>query len=190
MDGLGASVRPYRLEQVHATIIGLERTPSSKLAGVVEYLRNDFPSFTVQIGGFREGATYDFTSRGLHPFARSFSVQGNTAVAMGWPPANALDDVRRTLHDRLGASHRYYQSPEDVDNDFYFVLGRFDPGQADPDGVRRVAGELRSFLAHGATLVPVSRETLRVVAYEDPELPWGACRAFRVGDVSVRDLAV
>jgi len=180
-DDLGAGFRPYHVEQVHGTVVGLERASSSQLDHVIRFLSTDFQPFLIHVGGFRADATYSFTSRGRHPFERSFSIQGTAAVAMGWPRDNALDALRRILHDRFGVRHAYYKSPGDIDNDFYFVLGRIDASSLDPGRIAAAADGVRLLLSSVVGLeVPVSRETLSVVAYEDPELPLEGSRAFPV----------
>ena len=46
--------------------------------------------FDAQFGGF-EDRDYPFRSRGARPFDRSFSIQGRTAVVIGWPVRAARD---------------------------------------------------------------------------------------------------
>ena len=118
--------RPYPPAQVHATVLGLERLPQPAL-----YNRNmlDFRGelrtmrlpelfgfilgsgrlpFDAQFGGF-EDRDYPFRSLGAPPFQRSFSIQGKTAVVIGWPARAArrgrlstpdwppvLDELRRS----------------------------------------------------------------------------------------------
>ncbi len=99
--------------QIHATIVGLERVDANKpafhnqnfhnlrhcqlemdYAGLLDYLRNSghFP-MQVQIGGFHN-RDFPFTSRNQRPYFRSFSIhpgrdQNGKAVefvvVMGWP---------------------------------------------------------------------------------------------------------
>lgn len=102
---LGNNFAPYAMEQVHATIVGLEgaRSATGELVNANylslrgEWRAMDLPRcldhlqrtpllpFTVRFGGFQNDAAYPFTSRGEHPFARSFTTQGARAVLMGWP---------------------------------------------------------------------------------------------------------
>lgn len=102
-DTLGASFsQPYDIDQIHATIVGLEQMPESpqlnwNLARSRTRLEQmDLPGFLnsleanpcfplcVQVGGF-DDRDFPFTSRGQRPFDRSFSLQGTRAVLMGWP---------------------------------------------------------------------------------------------------------
>ena len=99
---------PHDIRQIHATIIGLERRIGSSadnasflkhrerevemdFEGFLRYLRGcgHFP-LEVQIGGFGE-REYPFTSGNpitgekMRPYDRSFSLQGDKVVMMGWP---------------------------------------------------------------------------------------------------------
>ena len=103
-DALGRRFKRYRLDQIHATIVGLERDErqaarlvnrnlatlqgaeaTMDFAGLLAFVRtSSLIPFTVQIGGFAE-RDYPFTSRGARPFDRSVSLQGRSAMVMGWP---------------------------------------------------------------------------------------------------------
>jgi hypothetical protein len=101
-EAIGKQFSPYEMAQIHATVVGLERTAGSAscnlnyqryrgesvemdLPGFFNYLSSDAPlPFSIQIGGFAN-RDYPFTSRGHRPYDRSFSIQGDKAVVMGWP---------------------------------------------------------------------------------------------------------
>lgn len=112
-DRLGSRFRRYDIEQIHATIVGLERieTTNSSCAnrnlnrysgqasemdfdGLLGFLRTGIRPMRVQLGGFAN-ADYSFTSRDQRPYTRSFSIQGSNVVAMGWPIESA-DSVTLT----------------------------------------------------------------------------------------------
>jgi len=99
---LGAGFQPYDPSQIHATIFGLERKSGPafynanffryqgrdfvmNLEGILDYLRRcgHFP-LEIQIGGYGK-RDYPFVSRQARPYERSFSIQGNKVVMMGWP---------------------------------------------------------------------------------------------------------
>ncbi len=98
----GISFKPYDVEQVHATMVSLERCIGSAhlnknfmmwrgrsqrmdFEGLLAYFRSCAPlPFEIQIGGFQD-RDYPFTSQNQKPYARSFSVRDNKAVVMGWP---------------------------------------------------------------------------------------------------------
>jgi hypothetical protein len=190
---LGNGFRPYQLEQVHGTIIGLEghqvagtivNRNSADLgspthvdpAALLSFLRNDFPRIEVHIGGFVPWVDHGFVSRGEHPYSRSFSIQGKIAVAMGWPVrdktfSKAIDDLRWDSCRRLGVRHKWHKHDKAEDNDFFFVLGRVE-ASLDQFKLRHAEHEVRTFLC-GLEGVPVhiSPDTLKIVAYVDEQLP-------------------
>ncbi len=195
---LGDGFRPYALEQVHGTIIGLEGTRVGTrirnenflryrdeerfidFAGLLNFLREHFKGFTVRVGGFSAKNDYGFKSQDQHPFARSFSMQGEIAVAMGWPFESsivtpALDELRRDLR-RFGALHKWHRVADDVDNDFFFVLGRT-VTPVNPARRQLVETHLRQQVcAMPPRLFSVTRETLAFVGYTDSQLPLGTSR--------------
>ena len=193
VETLESGFRPYRVEQVHATIVGLEGCRAGEgilnrnsvalgapaymdLDGLLTFLRNDTPRFDVRLGGFRSSVNYSFTSRGEHAYVRSFSVQGVTAVAMGWPIDNngfpgVLDDLRWRVWREFGVRHKWHTHDQAYDNDFYFVLGRIG-GHVDPAQLTHATQEVRAFLSAGEGLVvSVDRDALQIVSYLDDALP-------------------
>lgn len=204
---LGGSFRPYSVEQVHGTIVGLEGVRGGDrirnenfrryrheerlvdLEGLLGFLRSSAaPDFTIQIGSFDAARDYGFISQGRHPFVRSFSVQGETAVAMGWPFENGefpplLDQLRRRLQ-QFGVLHKWHQREEDVDNDFFFVLGHV-AGSATPEQRTMAEQHLREQMARMTPLLlPVTLHTLSFVAYTDRQLPPDTSRVFKVSDAT------
>src|SRR5881394_3532147 len=98
-EQLGSGFKPYALEQVHGTIIGLEgarvgmhiRNENFRryrgterlidFHGLLHFLRTwTEPDWNVRLGGFDPVRDHGFTSAGQHPFVRSFSVRGEIAV--------------------------------------------------------------------------------------------------------------
>jgi len=118
---LGGNFQPYDISQIHATIIGLERTIGSaglnlnlgkyrnmqggmNFESLLSLIREGglFP-FQIQIGGFKNRA-YPFVSRGQRPYERAFSIQGDKTVLMGWPIqgqpfANVRTDIVTMIHE-------------------------------------------------------------------------------------------
>lgn len=194
---LGSAFEPYGVEQVHATLIGLEalregpeilnlnfkelrgeRRPMNlvELLGFID--KTSRLPFEVQIGGFSPATAYPFTSRAEHPYYRSFSLQGAVAVAMGWPVSGKiyprhLDSLRRCFND-YSVLHQYHRSSSDLDNDFFFVLGRVARSLLTECQVQDMQDALREKCAAMAPIrVTVGREFLSLALYEDPQLPWG-----------------
>jgi hypothetical protein len=186
---LGRAFQPYDIEQVHATIVGLEGCRaegrirgkrsglSIDLSGIVGFLSGDaFAPIQVRVGGYRAAAPYSFRSRGEHPYLRSFSIQGATAVAIGWPVEGAhspdsLDRLRRSL-ERFGVSHKWHTTADDVDNDSFLVLGRLDRGGIDDRVLESTVEAIRADLATTShAMIDIDRETLSFVGYIDSALP-------------------
>lgn len=209
---LDEKFEPYAEAQVHATIIGLE---TAQLDGrriganfflardieheidparVLELVRDTpFLPLTLRIGGHRPDAPPDFVSRGEHPYVRSFGIRGDAAVAMGWPAVDgawnsSLDDLRREFR-AAGFLHKWHAREDDVDNDGYFVLGRAAVADIPPEEIARVEKRVRERLAEHTVDVPLRREDLSVVTYEDVRLPLETSRAWRVADLSAGELA-
>jgi hypothetical protein len=197
---LGNAFLPYTLEQVHTTLIGLEgfqgdngsilSTHYQTLRGELrpihleqcfDFLRTSpLLPFEVQLGGFNAYHDYGFCSQGQHPYHRSFSLQGAIAVVMGWPiqhrhyPAT-LDALRKAFNP-YNLLHKYHPTPDSIDNDCFWVLGQVNSSQVSQPQRQAVQDAMRVFLAQQTPLIlPMGREHLSVVLYEQPQLPWGQC---------------
>lgn len=146
-EHVGGAFRPYSLEQVHATLIALNGVREggaivneyfAEFAGVrremdlprvMDILARRFATpLRVRVGGFLPGQPVPFTSRGQHLAERTFSVQGEACVLVGWPADSLaggglpLDELRREMN-AAGLLHRYHARAGDVDNDLHLVLG-------------------------------------------------------------------
>jgi hypothetical protein len=197
--GLAARFRPYPVEQVHGTIIGLEgHRKSGRLLNrnsgkqvhpkaLLRFLREQFPVIEIRIGGYRHRASYGFQSRGTHPYFRSFSIQGKIAVAMGWPVQgdtfpNSIDDLRWRFSRDFGVRHKWHKTKDAVDNDFFLVLGRVEES-IDRFRLDHAVTEVRTFLSGlEGVHVRIEKDTLRVVAYMDDQLPPETSWVFSVDD--------
>jgi hypothetical protein len=208
---LGTDFRPYAVEQVHATICGLEGNRIGDrianrnfiqlrgeerfmdMAGLLKFVREAAMSaLEVRVGGFDQNADHGFTSAGQHPFERTFAIRSGIVVAMGWPMSlghcvPVLDDLRRKCQ-RFGVLHKWHHHEEDMDNDFFFVLGRVasDGGHAQQAAEQKLREQ---FVDERLTLV-LSRETLSLVAYSDPQLPLETSQAFALKDEQATALAL
>ncbi len=208
-DNLGRSLRgafqPYEIDQVHATIVGLEgcrmnggvhskrsRLPMD-LSGLVDFLRGgEFAPIRIRIGGYDAGGSYPFRSRDAHPHLRSFSIQGDVAVAIGWPmddtsAPDSLDRLRRSF-ERLGVRHKWHTTGDEVDNDCFVVLGRIEQQRVETRLVHAAAESMRADLAAGSpATIEIDRDTLSFVGYLDSRLPLETSRAYRLDEP---DLAI
>jgi hypothetical protein len=209
--------RPYPLAQVHATVLGLERLQQSALynRNMLDFrgelramrlpelfgfiLESGHLPFDVQFGGFAD-RDYPFRSRGERPFHRSFSIQGKTAVVIGWPARAArhgrssapdwplvLDDLRRGAQE-FNVLHRWHREPSDVDNDLYLRLGFLD-GELANSQRELVEQEMRRALSGSPpAILRIGPSDLAVVAYPDGEetLPVDRSEVVRLTDPRLR----
>lgn len=203
---LGNDFAPYAMEQVHATIVGLEgarcetgefvnanyvslrgESRVMDLLRCLEHLqRTPLLPFTVRFGGFRKDAAYPFISRGEHPFARSFTTQGARAVLMGWPASaqsypQTLAHLRREL-ETFGVLHKYHAAPDALDNDAFMVVGQIRRNPGDDAAIRNVIASIREQLAATSTDILVDASSLRIVSYVDPSLPLDTSTALHLAD--------
>jgi hypothetical protein len=200
---LGGAFQPHDIEQVHATVVGLEgcRTDGAirgkrsgraiNLSRIVEFFRGDaFAPIQVRVGGYRAADRHSFRSRDEHPYLRSFSIQESTAVAIGWPVEGAhspdsLDRFRRSL-ERFGVRHKWHTAPADVDNDCFVVLGRFDRDVIDDRVLEATAEAIRADLAATSpAIIEIDRETLSFVGYLDPALPRATSRRYALDEAEL-----
>jgi hypothetical protein len=206
-QALGDAFHPYSTTQIHATILGMEQSADTphenynfaqhrqerrlmNFAGLLDFIRTTTSlPLRIQIGGFPD-RPYQFTSRGRTPYARSFTQQGDKAVLMGWPVDMAdkgqkaypehLDRLRRTCQS-FNFLHKYHRAPGDVDNDFYFRVGLLDPAKVTAAELQTVAANLRQYLGIRQPLfLPVGREHLSIVAYQDERLPPASTRSWQI----------
>ena len=200
---------PYSVEQVHGTIIGLEGIWDAGELVNANFLRLrgerqvmdlrqalgavaacSFP-LRIRIGGFQASEPCPFASRQQHPYDRSASLSGEVATIMGWPECDgsyppALDELRRSL-ERANVLHKYHAFESDVDNDFYFVLGRVDRTRATQDAIVEAEMAMREQLANREpVIVDLDTRHLAVVAYDDATLPLESSRAFGLREAEDR----
>jgi hypothetical protein len=191
-EHVGADFRPYTLEQVHATLIALNGVREGGTI-VNEYLlehagvrrQMDLPRvmdilaqrfavpLRVRIGGLRPEAAVPFTSRGQHLAERTFSVQGEAFVLVGWPADSlagagmALDELRREMN-AAGALHRYHARPADVDNDLHLVVGHHVGAPA--GALARATAAVRDKLAADPADLAIGLSDVKIVAADSHTL--------------------
>lgn len=197
---LGRAFHPYAIEEVHATLIGLEgcrigatlynsnfqslrhEQRVMNLAGVLElFCQSQRLPIGLQIGGFQADITYPFTSQNQHPYHRSFAIQGSTAVLMGWPRQSdryplTLDQLRQDCQ-AYNVLHKYHAHPEDVDNDCFMVLGQVLRDRLSEAQVHQAQTLIRAYLATHRLQLALTLAHLSLVLYDDdPRLPWPDCQ--------------
>jgi len=187
---IGENYQPYTPEQIHGTVIGLERIKylnewinlnykeiehckvKTDLALLIGYLSNTaLLPVNIQVGGYKSNIDYGFVSRSESPYARSFSIQNNNVVMMGWPYKSGrytqqLNTLRRECN-RFGFLHKYHTHPEAVDNDFYFVLGSLQKQMKDQEK-RSISMSMAEELSAWKNInVVLGTDDLRIVKYND-----------------------
>jgi hypothetical protein len=151
--------RPYPLDQVHATLVGLEGSwegdaifnanarareqsfgvPPAPLdlPGLVETLRRQAWPLPVRFGGQPPEARNPYDAR--PPWERAFDIrEDGLAVLIGWPPGFApwLLEMRKRV-EQHGVVHKYHLDPAARDNDLFLVLGSVDAQALEALGDRR-----------------------------------------------------
>jgi hypothetical protein len=185
-EHLGGDFRPYALDQVHATLIALNGVRAGgtivneyllehagerremDLPRVMDILARRFATpLRVRIGGFRPGQAVPFTSRGQHLAERSFSVQGEAFVLVGWPAdslagaGRPVDELRREMNT-AGVLHRYHAKPDDVDNDLHLVVGH--QAGAPAGALARATAAVRDKLAADPADLAIALSDVTIVA--------------------------
>jgi len=207
-DHIGDRFRPYSLDQVHATLIALNAGPDPRTGTIVnEYFLTHqdravemdlpramatlaarfVPPLPVRIGGHQRHRPTPFTSRGQHLFDRTFSVQDNAFVLVGWPvvsltgtaggtaggagQARPVDELRRELNG-AGLLHRYHVHDTDIDNDLHLVVGhQADAGAgAGAGAVERAVDAVRSKLAAEPVDFAIGLDDVKIVAADSHTL--------------------
>jgi hypothetical protein len=143
-------VRLAHVDQIHATLIGIEATRACgvlinknwsriqaehqdrpmDLDGFAEYLRRVELPVRLRFGSFSPSAVNPYDPR--PPYERSFTIgRDGLIVVIGWPMVG--DIFRPALLDfRKGAEsfhivHKYHKNQTDRDNDLFMVLGTVTP---------------------------------------------------------------
>jgi hypothetical protein len=194
-EHVGGDFRPYTLDQVHATLIALNGVRAGgtivneyllehagvrqemDLPRVMDILARRFAvPLRVRIGGFRPGQAAPFTSRGQHLAERTFSVQGEAFVLVGWPADSIsgagrtrrpLDELRREMN-AAGVLHRYHARPADVDNDLHLVVGH--QAGAPAGALARATAAVRDTLAADPADLAIGLSDVTIVAADSHTL--------------------
>ena len=204
---------PYQLEQVHGTIIGCEgrKTESGiidkwfydrrqeikyiDIPGLVNYLQHQIVPITIRFGGYDRNSNYNFLSREQHLYYRSFQLSiaktQTIPVLIGWSWDNdvtlAIDDLRRNLQ-QFNLLHKYHETPEAIDNDFYLRLGTIDR-QLTSQEIDAIAIDLRNLLAtQPPTYIPITLNDLAFARYQDLSLTPATTKVIPVTEISANQL--
>lgn len=206
LDELGNGFKPYTLEQIHATLIGLEgfrldrqlmnrnlmavnqQPGAMDLKAALQLLCDpSLMPFELTLGGYQSAVHYPFVSRGQTPYQRSLSVHGDSVVTMAWPYTEgeyslALDRLRRSFNP-VNILHKYHDLAASVDNDLFFVLGRINVRAIERERLSRAQQRLRDFFAGNEPVkVELNRDRLKIIAYQDASLPSSTSRVFSLDE--------
>ncbi|NND05048.1 MAG: hypothetical protein HKN87_01595 [Saprospiraceae bacterium] len=145
---LGMFFQPYANEQIHTTLMGLERLVDGelcvnlniyeslgekrpiKLIGCLDVFEYFLSGVQIRLGGFNP-TNDQFLSWDERPYQRSFGIHPSTGkvVLNGWPMSNqgvsmAFSDciwqLRKRLYQEHNLRHKYHQY---ADNDVFMVIG-------------------------------------------------------------------
>lgn len=199
---LGNAFEPFKLEQVHGTIVGLEGEPCGHkilnrnfarirhqarlmdLNPLMKFLRTTSRlPIRVRIGNYSKDRVYPFSSRGKHPYFRSFCISGQSALIVGWPIQKgkyeqSLYSLRREM-EQFNVLYRYHETPDSGDNDFFLAIGQVDGNSVSEHLARLTEEELQSFLAERLPVeVSIDLSHIYIVLYTDRRLTRETSRWF------------
>ena len=201
----------YQLEQVHGTVIGCEglktetgiiskwfyerrKTKYIDIPGLTDYLQHQIVPITIRFGGYDRASNYNFLSRDRHLYFRSFQLQPaqtqTIPVLIGWSWDNnvtlAINNLRRNLQ-QFGLLHKYHQTPEAIDNDFYLRLGTIDR-QLTSEEIEAIATDIRNLLEAQPLFIPITIDDLAFARYQDLLLTPATTKIIPVTEMSANQL--
>ncbi|WP_319576741.1 hypothetical protein [uncultured Desulfobacter sp.] len=204
---LGSSFRPYELEQVHGTIIGLKcifrnkklineyfklylnKEEKVNIEGFLNFVQSDkIGEIVIQVGGWQANKNYKFESSSQHPYFRSFLFQNKIAVAFGWPVENGIYSESLYNLRKKFEKFKFYHKHNKYgykDNDFYFVLGRISKARISPMLLQQTEEAIRLALSKIKEKITINKDTLSIVAHVDNQLPIATSEAFCMNDKSL-----
>ncbi|AFZ34723.1 hypothetical protein Sta7437_1152 [Stanieria cyanosphaera PCC 7437] len=189
----------YQLEQIHGTILGCEGVSTSlgiinkwfyefrqktryvNLSGWLNFLQNQvkFP-IIIRFGGYHPQVNYHFLSRQQHPSIRTFQLQSSgednfVPVLIGWSFTEQkitldIEKLRRQAQ-QFNLLHKYHQTPNSIDNDFYLRLGTI-KGKLSANEIFLIEQKIRENLQlQPPFYVSINQNDLAFVKYQDLTLP-------------------
>ena len=204
---------PYQMEQVHATILGCEGLRNSQgiisqwlferrgqekyinFADLSNYLQQLDLSLTICFGGYDRDRDYNFLSRDLFLYERSFQLlpAGDLTipVLIGWSWQNnsvtlAIDKLRRSFQ-QFNLLHKYHATTEAIDNDFYLRLGTIN-ALLSVEEIEAIANEIRVLLAASTVYIPLRSKDLAFVRYQDLQLTPSTTKIVSISDITASQL--
>ncbi len=208
---VGDTFKPYCLEQIHATLLGLEGRKDDRgiinkwflhhrgetryidFANFLDYLRySGRLPIVVRIGGYDRSIDYGFVSRDRHPYERSFNLQNNIAILIGWSCRDKnfpMDlDRLRLEGQNCNILHKYYNSIDRVDNDLYMRLGMF-VKELTTEEIEKIEAKGREFLAVRSPLyLSIDTNSIFFTYYQDEFLTPATTRVIPLSDATQEQL--
>ncbi len=142
--------------------------------------KNNLFPLNIRFGGYQLSQDYNFRSRNLHPYLRSFQLQVLNKdtiipVLIGWSIKNnriTLDiENFRYQAQKFNLLHKYHAHSKSIDNDFYLRLGTI-KGQFEPDLLASIEAKIRNNLQSIlSTTIVLQPENIAFVWYQDLSLP-------------------
>jgi hypothetical protein len=212
-DVLENTFTPYTVEQIHGTIISLARASEDTLLNLEFYKANektltmdilgflreikshDFFPIKIRIGGFK-GNDIPFLSKGQSPYRRSFSIQGEKAIVIGWPVSrNSTSDkmtysdvlgVIRNLGEKYNIKHMYNQS-DFIDNEYYFRIG-LAKDTTSAQKIHLAEKVLRDYISEINPLtLELGISDIFIAGYQDETLPISSTKVLPITSVRTMD---
>ncbi len=202
---------PYVMDQIHATLVGMEKIPGfsqaynlniwekkgtqkqMNISGLEDTLVSFFPA-KIQFGGFQEEDA-QVKSFGQPLFDRSFHIdwQSGRVVLIGWPidvdgqVATTLLRLREALFQNHRILHKY-----EGDNDCYLVLGSLTKlDQLDTLAISNYKSEqqvlekdIRAYMSGCPHQIRLELNDLSVVKYTDSTLPLSSSKSYTLEKVN------
>lgn len=202
---------PYKIEQVHGTIIGCEgfkteagivskwfhqcRRPNIRIdfSGSLDYLRYSINlPLTIRFGGYDRHWNYNFLSRDRHPYFRSFQLQPkNNAIVpvlIGWTWNNGVSTICKLRHnlEKFNLLHKYHTEPDAADNDFYLRLGTIDAESFKE--MKAIATEIRNLLEVFPWYIPLNLDDLAFARYQERSLTPATTEIIPLSEITVSQI--
>ncbi|GAA2568502.1 hypothetical protein GCM10010435_47940 [Winogradskya consettensis] len=173
---------PRSLEQIHATVIGLEfrlrPVTAQDVLGLAHSVSRGLEHpVDLRFGGYLPRSS-SFTSRGQDPYERAFGLRGGQAIVIGWPfpPTQVLAGIRREA-EAFGFRHRYHEPGNELDPDCYLVLGEYSTA---PEPSAET--EIRDILAADPVHVSLRPADLSLIRYRNTSLDPASSEQIRLPD--------
>lgn len=208
-SNLKSFFKPYNLDQIHGTIIGMEKLPGSNdfynaniwrefknkrkmdFDPLIDVLYTHLP-ITIRIGGF-DSSYKGFMSLDRKPYERSFQIQWSTrkVTLIGWPHEDEefrsknLWLLRKDIEEKCNIRHKYAKLK---DNDFFMVLGELTGfNSLSEQELRKLRTQsavleenIRQYLSYTPIDIQITSKDVFIALYENEALPLESTKIYGV----------